>query len=75
MLKNYGEKMGKITTSNLPSTTLDLIKININEDLNLYDTPGLLDNGSLVLEASKEILKKEILLKELNFIEIIIKED
>ena len=58
MLKNYGEKMGKITTSNLPSTTLDLIKININEDLNLYDTPGLLDNGSLVLEASKEILKK-----------------
>lgn len=65
MVKNYGIHDGEITTSNLPSTTLDLIYTEVNDDLTLIDTPGLLDNGSMIMEASKEVLtritpKKEI---------------
>ena len=58
MVKNYGSNDGEITTSNLPSTTLDLIYTQVNDDLTLIDTPGLLDNGSMIMSASKELLKK-----------------
>ena len=58
MLKNYGEGLGEITTSNLPSTTLDLIINKVNDNLTLIDTPGLLDDGSLVSLASSDVLKK-----------------
>lgn len=57
-LKNYGFSDGTITVSNLPSTTLDLIENKVNDDLVLIDTPGLLDNGSMVLKASPLVLKK-----------------
>lgn len=65
ILKNYGCSNGDITVSNLPSTTLDLINVKVNDDINLIDTPGFLDNGSMVLEASKDILKKIIPNKEI----------
>ena len=39
-----------ITVSNLPSTTLDLIENKINDELTLIDTPGLLDNGSMIYQ-------------------------
>lgn len=65
MLKNYGCSNGDITVSNLPSTTLNLINVKVNDDINLIDTPGFLDNGSMVLEASKDILKKIIPNKEI----------
>ena len=58
MVKNYGGYEGEITTSNLPSTTLDLIKLKVNDKVTLIDTPGLLDNGSLVLNVTKDELKK-----------------
>ncbi len=58
MVKNYGTGTSEITTSNLPSTTLDLIYIEVDENLTLIDTPGLLDDGSMVLLASSEVLKK-----------------
>ena len=65
ILKNCGCSNGDITVSNLPSTTLDLINVKVNDDINLIDTPGFLDNGSMVLEASKDILKKIIPNKEI----------
>lgn len=65
MVKNYGVGLGEITTSNLPSTTLDLIKIKVNDEINLIDTPGLLDKGSMVLNASSDLLKKIIPKKEI----------
>ena len=58
LIKNYGNGLGEITTSNLPSTTLDLIYNKVNDNLTLIDTPGLLDNDSLILEASTDLLKK-----------------
>lgn len=56
--KNYGNINHKITTSNLPSTTLDLIEMKINDDLTLIDTPGLLDQGSAILKVESSVLKK-----------------
>ena len=58
MIKNYGKGISEITVSNLPSTTLDLIKNKVNDELYLIDTPGLLDNGSMILNSSRELLKK-----------------
>ena len=57
-LKNYGANVGKITVSNLPSTTLDIIENKVNDDLILIDTPGLLDKGSMALKVPFDVLKK-----------------
>lgn len=73
MVYNYGNNPYEITTSVLPSTTLDLIEVVINDDLVLIDTPGLLDEGSIVLSASKELFKKIVPRKEIRPIVIQVK--
>ncbi len=57
-LKNYGGMPEDITTSNLPSTTLCMNPIKVNDDLTLIDTPGILDEGSIYLKANFEQLKR-----------------
>lgn len=47
-----------ITTSNLPSTTLNKIEVSINENLILVDTPGILVNGSVLEIVDSKDLKK-----------------
>ena len=74
MLKNYGHGIEKVTVSNLPSTTLDLLEVKINDELTLIDTPGLLDDGSLVLKASKDVLNRICPKKEIRPISYQIKE-
>lgn len=66
MLKNYSNQEGNITTSNLPSTTLDFIEKKLDEDLTLIDTPGLLDEGNIIFTQDKEKIKKIIPNKEIN---------
>lgn len=58
LVKNYGDNDTTITTSILPSTTLDLIDVKINEDLIIVDTPGLLDEGSIILNSEGDLLNK-----------------
>ena len=63
MLKNYSQNDSDITVSNLPSTTLDFLSKEVNENLNLIDTPGLLDEGNIVFNyhnLNKIIPKKKI---------------
>lgn len=65
IIYNYSECDDQITTSILPSTTLNKIKIKINEDLNIIDTPGLITEGSIYdildgKELKRIIPKKEI---------------
>ena len=43
MLKNYSDTTNLITTSEFPGTTLDLIKIPLDDHSSLYDTPGILN--------------------------------
>lgn len=75
IIYNYGEKKYEITTSALPSTTLDLIEVDVNKNLTLIDTPGLLDEGSIILSADKETFKKIVPKKEIRPIVIQIKRD
>jgi len=60
-IRNYAIEKRELTTSMLPSTTLDLIEIKINEELILIDTPGIIDSGSVSFHLSKETLKKLVL--------------
>ena len=58
---NYSKKNINITTSNLPSTTLNTLEIIINDELTLVDTPGILDNSNIDVNLLKKVIpKKEI---------------
>lgn len=65
ILYNYTEKEPMITTSLLPSTTIDAITIEINESLTLIDTPGLLEEGNILEIVDANLLKKIVPRKEL----------
>lgn len=58
LIYNYSNNINYITTSNLPSTTLNTIEIKLN-DFILIDTPGLLDN-SIVNYIDSDLIKKVI---------------
>ena len=60
IIYNYSVLESKITTSILPSTTLDTIEIPISEDLTFIDTPGLLVETSIVDKVDPETLRKII---------------
>ncbi len=72
LIRNYGNRDNYITTSILPSTTLDLIETRINDDLIVIDTPGLLDDGS-VINIYGKLLDKILPKKEIRPINIQIK--
>lgn len=66
MIKNYTENNNYLVTSHMPSTTLNVISIKINEDLTLMDTPGLVSEGDLFSKLSDEVIKKIIIKHEIN---------
>ncbi len=74
LIYNYSDNDTKITTSIMPSTTLNPIEINLNENLTIIDTPGLLCEKSFydILEGKE--LKKIIPKKEIKPISYQIKE-
>lgn len=65
LLYNYSDNKIEITTSILPSTTLNSIDIKLNEELTLIDTPGLLDNGNIINYVTGVDLKKIVPTKEI----------
>ena len=65
MIYNYSLNESQITTSLLPNTTVDLIKVNINDDLTLIDTPGILDSGNIINYIDKKNIKKLLPKKEI----------
>ena len=64
-MKNYSEFDCDLTVSVLPSTTLNKINIKLSDDLNLIDTPGLIDRGNIVNYVDFSIMKKIIPKKEI----------
>lgn len=64
LLYNYSNNNTEITTSPLPSTTLNSIEIKLDDNLTLIDTPGLLDNGDIINYLSSGEIKKVIPRKE-----------
>ena len=65
ILYNYSDNDTIITTSNLPSTTIDSIEVKVNDSLTLIDTPGLLDSEDIIEFIDSNTLKRIIPTKEL----------
>ena len=57
LIENYSESNINITTSMYPSTTLDTIEVKI-KDIMFIDTPGIIDNGSVINYIDYKMLKK-----------------
>jgi len=68
ILYNYTDKEPMITTSLLPSTTIDAITIEINDELTLIDTPGLLEEGNILDFVDTKLLKRIVPRKEIKAI-------
>ena len=47
LIYNYSDNLPTITTSLLPSTTLNSIEIKFDDELTLIDTPGILEENSI----------------------------
>ena len=65
IIHNYSNNNLVITTSNLPSTTIDSIEVKVNDSLTLIDTPGLLDDGNIINYIDGNTLKRIIPKKEI----------
>lgn len=65
ILYNYTDKNPVITTSMLPSTTIDSIEIEISPNLTLIDTPGLLERNSIIDCVDIKLMKKIVPTKEI----------
>lgn len=65
IIYNYSDNDTFITTSNLPSTTIDSIFVKVNDNLTLIDTPGLLDDKDIINFIDENTLKKIIPTKEI----------
>ena len=57
LIKNYSDSKQELTISPLPSTTLNLINIEINDYLTIIDNPRLIDQGSITNYVDNELLK------------------
>lgn len=58
LIYNYSDQKPTITTSMLPSTTLNSIEIKFSDNMTFIDTPGLLSEGSLENIVDIKTLKK-----------------
>lgn len=58
LIQNYSVNASNITTSILPSTTINTIEIKLNKDITLIDTPGILDEGNIINYVDLKSLKK-----------------
>lgn len=58
IIYNYTNLDTSITTTYLPSTTLENIKIKINDKLTIIDTPGLIEANSIFDNILEEDIKK-----------------
>ena len=66
MIKNYTENNNFIVTSCMPSTTLNVISIKINDDLTLLDTPGIINEGDIVNYLPEDVVKAINIKHEIN---------
>ena len=64
-IKNYSDLDLNITTSILPSTTINTNEIEINEELTLIDTPGFIEKDNISNYISAKQLKKVMPNKEI----------
>ncbi len=54
---NYSNKESNLTISSMPETTLQKIKIKLNENLTIIDTPGIVELGNIIHYLDKKYYK------------------
>ena len=54
----YNENINKITTSSIPNTTIDFIKIPINDNLTLIDSPGFTLNNVIYENNEYDLIER-----------------
>ncbi len=64
-MKNYSLNKSYITVSNLPSTTLNTLELQVSDDLVLIDTPGIVDGGNIINYLDSKLIKKVLPKKEI----------
>lgn len=57
LISNYSQNEAILTTSNMPETTLDKIKIEINSKLTLIDTPGIVEYQNIIYTLGSKYYK------------------
>ena len=72
LVKSYNGVEGEITTSNYPSTTLDIVDVKVG-NLNIKDTPGIVIENSIINYLNNKQIKKINSKKEIKPITIQIK--
>lgn len=65
IIKSYSNVKSYITTSNMPATTLDVIKIKLNDDITLIDTPGIVRKDNFLYNLDGKDVKKVSPIKEI----------
>ena len=65
LIHDYSENDSDLTISPLPSTTLNMVSIEMNKNLTLIDTPGLIDRGNISNYLDEKEIKKLINKKEI----------
>jgi len=65
LIHDYSENDSDLTISPLPSTTLNMVSIEMNKNLTLIDTPGLIDRGNISNYLDEKDIKKLINKKEI----------
>ena len=66
IIYDYTDLSDTITTSLLPSTTLDFIEVKINDNLTIIDTPGILEEGNLIDVVDPSYLSRIMPKKKIN---------
>lgn len=64
LIKNYSNSSDKVTVSMYPSTTLGEVSVDLG-DVTIIDTPGIIDDGSIINYVDKFGLKKILPKKEI----------
>jgi len=72
LIKSYNGQEGRITTSNFPSTTLDVVNVKVG-NLSIKDTPGIVISNSIVNNLDNKNIKKINSKKEIKPITIQVK--
>ncbi len=65
IIYHYSDLNRTLTTSMLPSTTLTEIKVPIDDELTLIDTPGILEEGSILNQIDTSLWKRVLPKKEI----------
>ena len=57
IIKNYTDIDNYVTASIMPSTTLDMLEIKLDDNTTLIDTPGLIDKSSIINFIDEKTIK------------------